>query len=88
MRALRVAHCLKVLIPLPRMRNAAILVIGLKGVATEVIKNIVLAGIGRLVVLDPDTVHPEDLGASFFYRDEDVGSKVSRWTVFTGLSKS
>ncbi|EJD50671.1 hypothetical protein AURDEDRAFT_182534 [Auricularia subglabra TFB-10046 SS5] len=58
-----------------RMRNAAILVIRLKGVATEVIKNIVLAGIGRLVVLDPDTLQPEDLGASFFFRDGDVGKK-------------
>ncbi|KZW03241.1 hypothetical protein EXIGLDRAFT_712313 [Exidia glandulosa HHB12029] len=58
-----------------RMRNAAIMIIRLNGVATEVIKNIVLAGIGRLVVVDPAVVRPEDLGASFFYRDQDVGSK-------------
>ena len=59
------------------MRNATILVVRLKGVATEAIKNIVLAGIGRLVVVDPDDVAPEDLGAGFFFRDADVGSKVS-----------
>ena len=58
------------------MRNAAILVVRLRGVATEVVKNIVLAGIGRLVVLDGDEVRPEDLGASFFFRDGDVGRKV------------
>ena len=58
------------------MRNATILVLRLKGVATEAIKNIVLAGIGKLVVVDPDTVSEEDLGAGFFFRDEDVGKKV------------
>ena len=58
------------------MRNATILVVRLKGVATEAIKNIVLAGIGKLVVLDPDDVAEEDLGAGFFFRDEDVGTKV------------
>ena len=58
------------------MRNATILVVRLKGVATEAIKNIVLAGIGKLVVVDPDDVAEEDLGAGFFFRDEDVGQKV------------
>ena len=60
-----------------RMRNATILVLRLKGVATETIKNIVLAGIGKLVVVDTDDVSAEDLGAGFFFRDEDVGKKVS-----------
>ena len=59
------------------MRNATILVLRLKGVATETIKNIVLAGIGKLVVFDTETVAAEDLGAGFFFRDEDVGKKVS-----------
>ena len=58
------------------MRNATILVVRLQGVATEAIKNIVLAGIGKLVVADPDDVEEQDLGAGFFYRDEDVGKKV------------
>ncbi len=60
------------------MRNATILMVRLKGVATEAIKNIVLAGIGKLVVVDPDDVVEQDLGAGFFYRDEDVGKKVRR----------
>jgi molybdopterin/thiamine biosynthesis adenylyltransferase len=60
-----------------RMRNATILVVRLRGVATEVIKNIVLAGIGKLVILDDEVVTEEDLGAGFFFRDEDVGKKVS-----------
>ncbi|KAH9890067.1 hypothetical protein C8Q73DRAFT_652933 [Cubamyces lactineus] len=58
-----------------RMRNATILVVRLKGVATEAIKNIVLAGIGKLIVVDPDVVSEEDLGAGFFFRDEEVGQK-------------
>lgn len=59
-----------------RMRNATILVFRLKGIATETIKNIVLAGIGKLVVVDHEDVTEEDLGASFFFHDEDVGKKV------------
>ncbi|EIN12546.1 hypothetical protein PUNSTDRAFT_97317 [Punctularia strigosozonata HHB-11173 SS5] len=58
-----------------RMRNATILVVKLKGVATEAVKNIVLAGIGRLVIVDEDDVAPEDLGCNFLLRDEDVGKK-------------
>ena len=58
------------------MRNATILVVRLKGVATEAIKNIVLAGIGKLVVVDSHDVSEEDLGAGFFFRDDDVGKKV------------
>lgn len=59
------------------MRNATILMIRLRGVATEAIKNIVLAGIGKLIIADGDSVLEEDLGAGFFFRDEDVGKNVS-----------
>lgn len=58
------------------MRNATVLIVNIKGLATETIKNIVLAGIGKLVILDGDVVTEEDLGAGFFFRDEDVGSNV------------
>jgi len=59
------------------MRNATILVVRLRGTATEAIKNIVLAGIGKLVIVDSDDVAEEDLGAGFFFREEDVGKKAS-----------
>ena len=58
------------------MRNATILVVRLRGVATETIKNMVLAGIGKLIIIDSDIISEEDLGAGFFFRDEDVGLKV------------
>lgn len=59
-----------------RMRNASICVVNLRGIATELIKNIVLAGIGKLIVLDSEDVQEEDLGAGFFFREDDVGKKV------------
>lgn len=62
---------------LVRMRNATILVVRLRGVATEAIKNMVLAGIGKLMIVDDEVVTEEDLGAGFFFRDEDVGKNVS-----------
>jgi hypothetical protein len=58
------------------MRNATILVVNLRGVATETIKNIVLAGIGKLIMWDCEDVAAEDLGVGFFFRDGDVGKKV------------
>ncbi|KAG8936388.1 hypothetical protein FRC02_002612 [Tulasnella sp. 418] len=58
-----------------RMRNATILVIRLRGLAAEAIKNIVLAGIGELLIVDPESVTEEDLGAGFLFRDDDVGKK-------------
>jgi ubiquitin-like 1-activating enzyme E1 A len=65
-----------------RMRNARILVVGLKGTATEAIKNIVLAGVGKVIVVDGENVSESDLGAGFFFRDEDVGKKV-RYSPFS-----
>lgn len=65
-----------------RMRNAAILIVRLRGTATEVIKNIVLAGIGKLVIVDTDDVSEEDLGTGFFFRDDDVGKKVCQSCLF------
>lgn len=58
------------------MRNATTLIVNLKGVATETIKNIVLAGIGKLIIVDDQDVTEEDLGAGFLFREEDVGKKV------------
>lgn len=73
------------------MRNATILVVNLRGVATETIKNIVLAGIGRLIIWDCEDVAAEDLGVGFFFRDEDVGRKVcsaSSYCCLTSLTAS
>lgn len=62
-----------------RMRGSTVLVLGLRGVAHETIKNLVLAGIGRLIVMDDGEVTEEDLGSGFLFREEEcaVGQEVS-----------
>ena len=65
-----------------RIRSANILLITVKALANEVAKNLVLAGIGSLTILDHENVTEEDLGAQFFIAqaqsEEDViGKNVS-----------
>lgn len=59
-----------------RMRNAHILLITIRALANEVAKNLVLAGVGSLTVLDPDVVTEDDLGGQFFIGEEHVGMNV------------
>lgn len=46
----------------------------MKALGNEVAKNLVLAGIGSLTILDYELVKEEDLGAQFFISDEDIGT--------------
>ncbi len=59
-----------------RMRKSRLLLIGVNGLANEVAKNLVLAGIGRLTLADGQTVKAQDLGAQFFLRESDIGKNV------------
>jgi len=61
-----------------RMRSSTVLILSLKTVAHEIIKNLVLAGIGRLIVMDNGVVTEEDLGSGFLFREEEgaVGQEV------------
>ena len=59
-----------------RMRNSKVLVINAGALANEIIKNIVLAGIGSLTILDSHEVLARDLGAQFFLEESDIGLKV------------
>ena len=59
-----------------RMRKAHVLVAGVKGLANEVIKNLVLAGIGAVTLLDSHQVTEDDLGCQFFLEETDVGRNV------------
>lgn len=61
---------------LSRLRSANILLITFKGLANEVAKNLVLAGVGNLTVIDHETVKEEDLGAQFFITEEHLGQNV------------
>jgi ubiquitin-like 1-activating enzyme E1 A len=60
------------------MRSSTVLILSLKTVAHEIIKNLVLAGIGRLIVMDNGVVTEEDLGSGFLFREEEgaVGQEV------------
>ena len=61
-----------------RIRNANILLINMRALGNEVAKNLVLAGIGSLTVLDAGVVAEDDLGAQFFVSDQHVGLNVWR----------
>ncbi|KAF9974897.1 SUMO-activating enzyme subunit 1 [Actinomortierella ambigua] len=56
-----------------RMRNASILIVGIRGLSNEVCKNLVLAGIGTITILEHQVVTPKDLGAQFLLREADLG---------------
>ena len=60
-----------------RIRTAKILLVSMKALANEIAKNLVLAGIGSLTVIDHETVTEEDLFAQFLVTEEDVGKNVS-----------
>jgi len=58
------------------MRNSKILLIGMRAIANEIAKNLVLAGIGSLTVLDPDVVAEDDPASQFFIQEEHIGMNV------------
>ena len=60
-----------------RIRSASILLISLRALGTEIAKNLTLAGISSLTIIDDEPVTEEDLGAGFFFREEDIGKPVS-----------
>jgi molybdopterin/thiamine biosynthesis adenylyltransferase len=59
-----------------RMRKAHILLINVKALGNEIAKNLVLAGIGSLTVLDTDVVTEQDVATQFFVTEEDIGKNV------------
>jgi ubiquitin-like 1-activating enzyme E1 A len=54
-----------------KIRNANILLITMKGLGNEIAKNLVLAGIGSLTVVDHEIVTEVDLGAQFLISAEE-----------------
>lgn len=54
-----------------KIRSANILLITMKALANEIAKNLVLAGIGSLTVVDHEKVTEADLGAQFFLSAEE-----------------
>ena len=56
-----------------RLRSAKILLIGMKALANEIAKNLVLAGVGSLTILDHELVTEDDLSSQFFVSEEHMG---------------
>ncbi|GAB7362196.1 hypothetical protein MBLNU230_g2222t1 [Neophaeotheca triangularis] len=56
-----------------RIRSANILLISLRALGTEIAKNLVLAGISSLTIIDEEPVQDEDLECQYFVREEDLG---------------
>jgi len=59
------------------LRKANVLLISMKALANEVAKNLVLAGINSLTIVDDQIVTEQDLGAQFFVSEADIGKNVS-----------
>ena len=59
-----------------RLRTSNILLINIKALANEIAKNLVLAGIGSLTIIDNEVVRDDDLGSQFFVSEEQIGSNV------------
>lgn len=58
-----------------RMRNSRILAINITGLQAEVLKNIVLAGIGHLTLMDEGVVGENEL-TNFLLEDNALGQNV------------
>ncbi|XP_040570905.1 LOW QUALITY PROTEIN: SUMO-activating enzyme subunit 1 [Lepeophtheirus salmonis] len=56
-----------------RLRNARVLVIGMSGLGTEVSKNIVLAGVKSLIMIDPENVCAKDAASQFLAPRDKMG---------------
>lgn len=48
----------------------------MKALANEIAKNLMLAGIGSLTIIDDQIVVDEDLGSQFFITEHHVGLNV------------
>lgn len=56
-----------------RLKNATIMVVGAGALGNELIKNLALLGIGRILIFDMDSIENTNLTRSVLYRAKDVG---------------
>lgn len=57
------------------VRNATVLVIGAGALGNEVLKNLALMGIGKLIIADFDTIEDSNLSRSVLFRESDRGRR-------------
>lgn len=56
-----------------RLKNAAIMVVGAGAIGNELVKNLALLGIGRILIFDMDAIENSNLTRSVLFRAKDVG---------------
>jgi molybdopterin/thiamine biosynthesis adenylyltransferase len=56
-----------------RLAKASVIVVGVGALGNEVAKNLALAGVGRLILCDPDTVSVSNLSRTVLLQPADVG---------------
>ena len=56
-----------------RLRAATVIVVGAGALGNEIVKNLALAGVGRIVVTDFDHVENSNLARCVFFREADDG---------------
>ncbi|MDJ0717681.1 MAG: ThiF family adenylyltransferase [Prochloraceae cyanobacterium] len=56
-----------------RLRSAKVLVVGAGALGNEVLKNLALVGVGKISIVDFDTVSITNLTRSVLFRESDVG---------------
>ena len=65
-----------------RLRAASVLVIGLRGLGAEVCKNVVLAGVKGMTVMDACPLGPEDAGGRFLMFTEGENVSIGHCSLF------
>ncbi|MDF2686691.1 MAG: moeB [Clostridia bacterium] len=56
-----------------RLQNSTIMVVGAGAIGNELIKNLALLGIGKILIIDMDKIEHSNLTRSILYRAKDVG---------------
>jgi ubiquitin-like 1-activating enzyme E1 A len=60
-----------------RLRTANILLVSIRALANEIAKNLVLAGIGQITIIDHEVVTPDDLCSQFLISEANIGQNAS-----------
>lgn len=60
-----------------RLESSSVCIIGASATGSEVIKNLVLPGIGEFTLVDSRLVSEDDLSGNFFLQEEDLGTSIA-----------
>ena len=63
-----------------RLAGARVLVVGAGALGNELVKNLVLLGVGRIDVVDMDVDRGSNLSRCSLFRTCDMGARRSRWS--------